>query len=116
MTESFDPQQLQHRLLAMQEEIMAAELSGSSPGGEVAVTGDGVGRVSAVRIDPALDRDDLGRLQDLIVAALDDLADRREALAAAKTSALSGGFAAPTFDFGDDAAVPRTSDGLIDLG
>lgn len=116
MTEAFDPQQLQERLVAVQQEIMSAELTGRSSGGEVTVTGDGVGNVAAVRIDPALDRDDLDGLQNHIVDALADLAQRRAGLVEQKMTGHSSGFAEPDFGFGGDGSVPRTPDGLIDLG
>ncbi len=110
MTQGFDPaamfggdgnqmagllaqaQEMQSRLLAAQEQIAAAEVTGSAGNGLVTVTGNGTGDITAVRISSeVVDADDVETLQDLILGALADLAQRRDALAAEKMGPLAGG-------------------------
>jgi DNA-binding YbaB/EbfC family protein len=110
MTQGFDPaamfggdgnqmadllaqaQQMQSRLLAAQEEIAAAQVTGSAGNGLVTVTGNGTGDVTAVTIAPeVVDAEDVETLQDLILGALADLAQHREALTAEKMGPLAGG-------------------------
>ena len=66
-------QQMQARLLAAQEELAKAEVSGSAGGGLVHATVTGGGEVVGLRIDPsAVDPDDAEGLADLVLAAIRD--------------------------------------------
>lgn len=66
-------QQMQARLLAAQEELAKAEVSGSAGGGLVHATVTGGGEVVGLRIDPsAIDPDDAEGLADLVLAAIRD--------------------------------------------
>nr|WP_040533862.1 YbaB/EbfC family nucleoid-associated protein [Gordonia rhizosphera] len=85
-------QQMQEKLLSAQNEIAAAEVTGSAGNGLVTVTGNGTGEVTAVTIDPkVVDPDDVETLQDLVLGALNDLSSKREALAQEKMGPLAGG-------------------------
>lgn len=85
-------QEMQNRLLAAQQEIAATEVTGTAGNGLVTVTGNGTGDVTAVTISPeVVDPSDIETLQDLIVGALGDLAQRRDALTAEKMGPLAGG-------------------------
>ena len=85
-------QQMQQQLLAAQEQIAAAEVTGTAGGGLVTVTGSGTGEVTAVTIDPkVVDADDVETLQDLIVGALADLNSKRDELTQQKMGPLAGG-------------------------
>lgn len=85
-------QQMQSQLLAAQEKIANTELTGEAGGGLVRVTGNGVGEVSAVTIDPkVIDPEDAETLQDLVVGALSDLAVKRDELANSTMGPLAGG-------------------------
>jgi DNA-binding YbaB/EbfC family protein len=85
-------QQMQQQLLAAQEQIAAAEVTGTAGGGLVTVTGTGTGEVTAVTIDPkVVDPDDVETLQDLIVGALADLNSKRDELTQQKMGPLAGG-------------------------
>ena len=64
---------MQSRLLAAQEELAKAEVSGSAGGGLVHATVTGGGEVVGLRIDPsAIDPDDAEGLADLVLAAIRD--------------------------------------------
>lgn len=85
-------QQMQAQLLAAQNEITAAEVSGSAGNGLVTVTGTGAGDITAIAIDPkVVDPEDTETLQDLVLGALADLANNREQLAQEKMGPLAGG-------------------------
>lgn len=85
-------QQMQQQLLAAQDELSAAEVTGTAGGGLVIITGSGAGEVTSVTIDPkVVDADDVETLQDLIVGAFADLAEKRDALAQQKMGPLAGG-------------------------
>ncbi|MFZ2509581.1 MAG: YbaB/EbfC family nucleoid-associated protein [Gordonia sp. (in: high G+C Gram-positive bacteria)] len=119
---AFDPAQLdvaaqrmQQQLIRAQEMITAAQLAGSAAGGLVVVTGNGIGDVTGLTIAPTLPRDDVDALSAMILEALADLAIKRRAF----TEQVMGPLNEPPAndDFGlavDD--LPRTADGLIDLG
>lgn len=85
-------QQMQEQLLNAQNEIAAAQITGTAGNGLVTVTGTGTGEISSVTIDPkVVDPDDVETLQDLVVGALEDLATKRDALAQEKMGPLAGG-------------------------
>jgi DNA-binding YbaB/EbfC family protein len=84
VTEQFDlqamlaqAQEMQQKLLDAQQAAAAETVEGTSGGGMVRVTANGSGDVTAVHIDPqAVDPNDVEMLEDLIVAALHDVATR----------------------------------------
>jgi len=85
-------QQLQQRLLAAQEELAAAEVTGTAGGGLVTAIMSGDGELTALTIDPrAVDPDDTETLSDLVVAAIRDASSRAKGLAAEKMGPLAGG-------------------------
>lgn len=85
-------QQMQEQLLAAQDAITAAQVTGTAGNGLVTVTGTGAGDITAISIDPkVIDPDDPETLQDLVLGALADLAGNREALAQEKMGPLAGG-------------------------
>lgn len=85
-------QQMQTQVESAQQEIAAAEVTGSAGNGLVTVTGNGTGDITAVSISPeVIDPEDVETLQDLIIGALADLASRRDALVADKMGPLAGG-------------------------
>ena len=83
---------MQAQLVNAQNEIAAAEVTGTAGNGLVTVTGNGTGEITAVTIDPkVVDPDDVETLQDLLLGALADLSSKREALASEKMGPLAGG-------------------------
>ena len=63
-------QQMQERL---QQQMAEARVEGNAGGGMVTVVMNGAKQVQSLKIDPeAVSKDDVGMLQDLIVAALHD--------------------------------------------
>ena len=84
MTESFDlqamlaqAQQMQQQLLEAQQAAAEETVEGTAGGGMVRVTATGAGQFTAVRIDPnVVDPAEVDLLEDLVLAALHDVATR----------------------------------------
>jgi nucleoid-associated protein EbfC len=85
-------QKMQQQLLAAQQELAEAEVTGTAGGGLVTATVTGSGEVKSVKIDPkAVDPDDVESLEDLVVAAIRDAARAAQELASDKMGPLTGG-------------------------
>lgn len=89
-------QEMQAKMAELQERLAAAELTGASGGGMVRITLNGRNEVRSVRIDPALMKpEDVGMLEDLLVAAFTDARGKAEAHMQEEMSKLTGGLALP---------------------
>ncbi len=85
-------QKMQQQLLAAQQELAEAEVTGTAGGGLVSAVLAGTGEVKSVRIDPkAVDPEDVETLEDLIVAALHNAAEEVRALTEQKMGPLTAG-------------------------
>ncbi|MFO8035429.1 MAG: YbaB/EbfC family nucleoid-associated protein [Anaerolineales bacterium] len=85
-------QQLQEQMKKAQEELAAAEVTGSAGGGAVKVVFSGDQKCKAVEIDPdLLEGVDQEMLQDLILAAIKNGLEKANDLAAEKLGPLAGG-------------------------
>jgi len=81
-------QQMQERL---QEEIAAISVSATAGGGMVKVEMDGQKALRSVVIDPeVVSKDDVGMLQDLIVAAVNEASRKVDEAIQEKTAAMAG--------------------------
>ncbi len=68
-------QQMGERMAAAQQHLATTEVEGSAGNGLVRITSTGDGRFTSVTVDPdAVDPDDLTMLEDLVLAALHDVA------------------------------------------
>jgi nucleoid-associated protein EbfC len=86
-------QKMQEQLLAAQQELAEAEVTGQAGNGLVTVTQTAAGEVTAVEIDPkVVDPEDVETLQDLLVGAIQDAARAAQELQAEKMGPLTGGF------------------------
>ena len=89
-------QQMQQRLMKVQEELGNEIVEGSAGGGAVSITMTGHQKVRAVTIDPSVvDAEDVEMLQDLMVAAFNDAQTKSQALAETRMGALTGGLKIP---------------------
>jgi DNA-binding YbaB/EbfC family protein len=85
-------QKMQRDMLAAQEELAAAEVTGSAGGGLVSATVSGSGELRSVTIDPSVvDPDDVETLQDLVVAAVRDANRAAQELASERMGPLTQG-------------------------
>lgn len=89
-------QQLQQRLMKMQEELEQATVEASAGGGAVKVTATGKQRITAIKIDPAaVDPQDVSLLEDMVLAAVNEAMDKATDMANQRMSAITGGMKIP---------------------
>ena len=89
-------QMLQQRFQEAQEKVNLVEAEGQSGGGMIKVTLNGKGLAKAVRIDPTLiDPKDVGMLEDLVVAAINDARVKLDAKVSDEMSKATGGLPLP---------------------
>ena len=86
-------QQMQERL---QQQMADARVEGNAGGGMVTVVMNGAKQVQSITIDPdVVSRDDIGMLQDLIVAALNDAHRKADDEMQKNMGGLMGGLGIP---------------------
>jgi len=84
-------QQLQEKLGKAQEELAKAEVEASVGGGAVTVVVSGQQKLISVKISPeAVDPEDVGMLEDLILAAVNEGMEKSKELAASQLGAATG--------------------------
>jgi DNA-binding YbaB/EbfC family protein len=89
-------QQMQNRMVKIQQELDETIIEGSSGGGVVKAEVTGQREFRSIKIDPsAVDPEDVEMLEDLIVTAVQDAMERAQALSEEKMSALTGGIKIP---------------------
>ena len=89
-------QQMQARLLRMQEELARQEAEGSSGGGMVKAVVNGKKELVSISINPdVVDRDDVQMLEDLILSAIRQATEKVEAAAQEQMAAITGGMNLP---------------------
>ena len=87
---------MQEQLMAAQQKAAATEVSASAGGGAVKVTATGDMRLTSVTLDPAaLDPEDVEMLQDMILAAVNDVLESAEQAASSQISSVTGGLNIP---------------------
>ena len=85
-------QKMQQDLLRMQEEMQTKEYEATAGGGVITAVVNGQKELLRVTIDPeAVDPDDVGMLQDMVVAAVNEAMRKADAESAANMSKLTGG-------------------------
>ena len=89
-------QQMQQRLIRAQEELANETVEATAGGGAVSVVITGNQQVKSVKIDPAaVDPNDVGMLEDLIVAAVNEAITKSQELAAKRMGAITGNIRIP---------------------
>jgi len=89
-------QQLQARMAKIQEELGSEVVEGTAGGGVVTVVMNGHQVLHSIKIQPeAVDPEDVGMLEDLVTAAVNEALEKSRALAAQRLGALTGGFKIP---------------------
>src|SRR5438105_11905904 len=88
--------QMQNRLVKIQEELATETVEATAGGGVVKATATGQQKLVSIEIDPTVvDPEDVEMLQDLVVAAVNDVMTKAQELAAQRLSALTGGMKIP---------------------
>jgi len=86
-------QEMQERL---QQQMAEARVEGNAGGGMVTVVMNGAKQVQSITIDPdVVSKDDIGMLQDLIVAALNDAHRKADDEMQKNMGGLMGGLRIP---------------------
>ncbi len=89
-------QQLQAKLMKAQEELGKLTVEGSAGGSAVKVTMNGHQKILSVKIAPeVVDPADVGMLEDLILAAINDAQTKAGEVAAKQLGGLTGGLKIP---------------------
>ncbi len=89
-------QQMQARMMKMQEELANQRVEASAGGGAVTVVATGQQKIESIKIAPeAIDPDDPTMLEDLVLAAVNEALEKSRELVAQQLSALTGGMKIP---------------------
>lgn len=84
-------QQMQKKMVQMQEELATKEYEGTSGGGMVAVKVNGKHELLSINIDPSIiDASEKEMLEDLIIAAINDAKKKVDQGATDAMSSMSG--------------------------
>ena len=87
---------LQEKMAKMQEELGDKVVESSVGGGMVVARANGRQELLSIALEPeVVDPGDIEMLQDLIVAAVNDVLKRSQAMAAEEMSKLTGGLKMP---------------------
>jgi DNA-binding YbaB/EbfC family protein len=88
--------QMQEQLARAQEEIENRVAEGTAGGGAVKVELTGNYRIKSLKIDPdVVDPDDMGMLEDLVTAAMNEALQQVQAFHSEGMGALTGGMGLP---------------------
>ena len=89
-------QQMQKKMLQMQEELAQRTVEATVGGGMVSVTVNGKHEVLQVKIEPeVVDPDDVEMLEDLIVAGVNEALRKAQEMASEEMGKLTGGLKIP---------------------
>jgi DNA-binding YbaB/EbfC family protein len=89
-------QQMQQKMLKMQEELAQKTIEASVGGGMVTVTVNGQHEVLRIKIDPqAVDPNDVEMLEDLILAGVNEAMRKAQEMIKEEMSKLTGGMRIP---------------------
>ncbi len=89
-------QELQKRMMKLQQELEEGTVEATSGGGVVKVVVNGKLRLESLSIDPdAVDPDDVEMLQDLVMAAINEGMEKSQKTAAERMGAVTGGLNIP---------------------
>ena len=89
-------QQMQAKMLQMQEELGNRTVEASAGGGMVTAVVSGKYELLSLKIEPGVvDPDDIEMLQDLVVAAINEGVRKAQEMTQAEMAKLTGGFNIP---------------------
>ena len=89
-------QELQQRMMKLQEDLEDATVEASSGGGAVKVVVNGKMRLESLEIEPeVLASEEPEMVQDLVVAAVNEGIEKAQEMASSRMNALTGGLNLP---------------------
>lgn len=87
---------MQQEMVKIQEELAGERIEASAGGGAVKVVANGKQELLEVKIDPeVVDSNDVGMLQDLVLAAANEALQQSRDLAAQRLNSVTGGMGIP---------------------
>lgn len=93
--------QAQEMLAKAQAELAATAVEGTAGGGAVRITMNGEQKIQSIAIEPeVVDPEDVEMLQDLIMAAIADAAEKANELQSQSFGAITGGLNLPGLGLG----------------
>lgn len=93
-------QQMQQKMMKLQEEVAKRTLDASVGGGMVMVTVNGKNEVLRIKIEPqVVDPNDVEMLEDLIVAGVNEALRKAQEMVSEEMSKLTGGLKIPGLSF-----------------
>ena len=88
--------QLQEKMVRLQEEMGTKTIEATAGGGMVSVVVNGKNEIVSLKIDrEVVNPDDVGMLQDLIMAAVNEGIRRAQEMASAEMAKITGGLNIP---------------------
>ena len=89
-------QQLQSKMMKLQEELADKTVESSSGGGMVKVTANGRQQILSIQVEKeVVDPDDVEMLQDLVLAAVNDALAKAQEMVSSEMGKLTGGLNIP---------------------
>ena len=89
-------QQLQSKMMKMQEELGERTVESASGGGMVKVVANGKQQIASIQIDKeVVDPEDVEMLQDLVLAAVNDALAKSQEMVSSEMGKLTGGMNIP---------------------
>lgn len=89
-------QQMQNRLMKIQQELEDTTVEGSAGGGVVKAVVTGGKELRSIKIDPSVvDPEDVEMLEDMVLAAVQDAMEQAGKLSEEKLGGLTGGMRIP---------------------
>ena len=89
-------QQLQSKMMKLQEELADKTVESSSGGGMIKVTANGRQQIISIQIEKeVVDPDDVEMLQDLVLAAIYDALAKAQEMVSSEMGKLTGGLNIP---------------------
>ena len=89
-------QQLQKKMVKMQEELATKTVEATAGGGMVKVIANGAQKIESISLEKeVVDPEDIEMLQDLILAAVNDALARSQEMVSSEMGKLTGGFNIP---------------------
>jgi nucleoid-associated protein EbfC len=89
-------QQLQSKMMKLQEELADKTVESSSGGGMVKVTANGRQQIISIQIEKeVVDPDDVEMLEDLVLAAINDALAKAQEMVSSEMGKLTGGLNIP---------------------
>jgi hypothetical protein len=99
--------QMQEQLAKAQEEIENRVAEATAGGGAVKVEITGAYKVQSVKIDPdVVDPDDMGMLEDLVLAAFNEALEKVQGFHSENLGAITGGLGFPGLPGGGGGTPP----------